>query len=85
MHPFTGQTLPIVLDVELVDMSLGTGAVKITPAHDANDFEAGVRHALPALTVIDQHGMMTVGRGEMFEGLPRFEARVAVRLSFIFF
>jgi valyl-tRNA synthetase len=78
LHPFTGDTLPIILDTKLVDMALGTGAVKITPAHDANDFEVGVRHGLPSVTVIDQHGMMTSECGDEFAGLARFEAREAV-------
>lgn len=79
VHPFTGATLPIVLDAVLVDPEFGTGAVKITPAHDANDFEVGKRHGLPtSLTVIDDDGNMTADCGASFAGVPRFDARERV-------
>jgi valyl-tRNA synthetase len=73
--PLTGRRIPVVAD-EHVDPSFGTGAVKVTPAHDPNDFEIGRRHSLPSLTVIDEHGTITV-HGP-FLGLDRFEARPAV-------
>ncbi|MCS7476245.1 valine--tRNA ligase [Umezawaea endophytica] len=73
--PLTGRRVPIVAD-EHVDPKFGTGAVKVTPAHDPNDFEIGQRHGLPNLTVMDGRGVITV-RGP-FEGLDRFEARPAV-------
>ncbi|MFE2752834.1 valine--tRNA ligase [Actinosynnema sp. NPDC059335] len=73
--PLTGRHVPIVAD-EHVDPAFGTGAVKVTPAHDPNDFEIGRRHDLPALTVMDGRGVITAHG--LFEGLDRFEARPAV-------
>ena len=73
--PLTGRRIPIVAD-EHVDPAFGTGAVKVTPAHDPNDFEIGRRHDLPSLTVMDERGVITA-HGP-FEGLDRFEARPAV-------
>ncbi|MCW2904194.1 MAG: valyl-tRNA synthetase, partial [Streptosporangiaceae bacterium] len=73
--PLTGRRIPVVAD-EHVDPEFGTGAVKVTPAHDPNDFEIGRRHSLPSLTVIDEHGVITA-HGP-FLGLDRFEARPAV-------
>jgi valyl-tRNA synthetase len=73
--PLTGRRIPIVAD-EHVDPSFGTGAVKVTPAHDPNDFEIGQRHNLPAITVMDERGVITAPGP--FEGLDRFEARPAV-------
>ncbi|WP_236055068.1 valine--tRNA ligase [Mycobacterium sp. SM1] len=76
-HPFVDRQLPIVAD-EHVDPEFGTGAVKVTPAHDPNDFEIGLRHRLPMLSIMDTKGRIT-GTGTQFDGLDRFEARVAVR------
>ncbi|GIL27085.1 valine--tRNA ligase [Actinocatenispora comari] len=73
--PFTGRRIPVVADAH-VDPEFGTGAVKVTPAHDPNDFEIGQRHDLPSITVLDEHGVITV-HGP-FEGLDRFEARPAI-------
>jgi valyl-tRNA synthetase len=73
--PLTGRRIPVVADAH-VDPSFGTGAVKVTPAHDPNDFEIGRRHDLPVLAVMDEHGVITA-HGP-FEGLDRFEARPAV-------
>ena len=73
--PLTGRRIPIVAD-EHVDPAFGTGAVKVTPAHDPNDFEIGRRHDLPGITVLDEHGVVTA-HGP-FQGLDRFEARPAV-------
>jgi valyl-tRNA synthetase len=73
--PLTDRRIPIVADPH-VDPSFGTGAVKVTPAHDPNDFEIGQRHGLPNITVMDERGVVTV-HGP-FEGLDRFEARPAV-------
>lgn len=73
--PLTGRRIPIVADAH-VDPSFGTGMVKVTPAHDPNDFEIGQRHDLPALTVMDERGVITVPGP--FEGLDRFEARPAI-------
>ncbi|TCP48577.1 valyl-tRNA synthetase [Tamaricihabitans halophyticus] len=76
-HPLTGRLIPIVAD-SYVDPEFGSGAVKITPAHDPNDFEIGRRHELPMLTIMDEAGTIT-GTGTEFDGMDRFEARVAVR------
>ncbi|MEQ7006396.1 valine--tRNA ligase [Actinopolymorpha sp. B17G11] len=73
--PLTGRRIPIVADVH-VDPEFGTGAVKVTPAHDPNDFEIGQRHDLPSITIMDEHGVITA-HGP-FQGLDRFEARPAV-------
>jgi valyl-tRNA synthetase len=73
--PLTGRRIPVVAD-EHVDPSFGTGAVKVTPAHDPNDFEIGRRHHLPSLTVMDERGVITVPGP--FAGLDRYEARPAV-------
>ena len=73
--PLTGRQIPVVAD-EHVDPSFGSGAVKVTPAHDPNDFEIGQRHDLPSLTIMDETGNITVPGP--FEGLDRFEARPAV-------
>ncbi|MEO3754916.1 valine--tRNA ligase [Streptomyces sp. B6B3] len=73
--PLTDRTIPVVAD-EHVDPEFGTGAVKVTPAHDPNDFEIGRRHGLPQLTVMDEHAVITV-HGP-FQGLDRLEARSAV-------
>jgi valyl-tRNA synthetase len=73
--PLTGRRVPVVAD-DHVDPEFGTGAVKVTPAHDPNDFEIGRRHALPSLTIMDDRGSITA-HGP-FQGLDRFEARPAV-------
>jgi valyl-tRNA synthetase len=73
--PLTGRRIPIVADAH-VDPAFGTGAVKVTPAHDPNDFEIGQRHNLPSLTIMDEHAVITV-HGP-FQGLDRLEARSAV-------
>jgi valyl-tRNA synthetase len=73
--PLTGRRIPVVADAH-VDPEFGTGAVKVTPAHDPNDFEIGQRHSLKSITVLDEHGVVTA-HGP-FLGLDRFEARPAV-------
>jgi valyl-tRNA synthetase len=73
--PLTGRRIPVVADWH-VDPSFGSGAVKVTPAHDPNDFEVGQRWRLPNLTIMDERGVITA-HGP-FEGLDRFEARPAV-------
>jgi valyl-tRNA synthetase len=73
--PLTGRRIPVIAD-DHVDPTFGTGAVKVTPAHDPNDFEIGRRHDLPSLTIMDEHGVITA-HGP-FQGLDRFEARPAV-------
>ena len=74
--PLMDREIPIILD-ELADPQFGTGVVKVTPAHDLNDFEAGRRHNLPKIQVIDVHGNMTAAAGP-YAGLDRFEARKRV-------
>lgn len=71
--PFVNREIPVIAD-EYVDMSFGTGVVKITPAHDPNDFEVGVRHNLPIIRVMNDDGTMNENAGE-FAGLDRYEAR----------
>jgi valyl-tRNA synthetase len=73
--PLTGRRIPIIAD-DHVDPNFGTGAVKVTPAHDPNDFEIGQRHGLPSPIVLDERGVITVPGP--FEGLDRFEARPAI-------
>ncbi|PVD22509.1 hypothetical protein C0Q70_18323 [Pomacea canaliculata] len=75
-HPFFSRKLPIICD-SFVDMSFGTGAVKITPAHDPNDYEVGVRLKLPFITIIDNNGNITSDCGQ-FANMKRFDARKAV-------
>ncbi|XP_046401267.1 valine--tRNA ligase isoform X2 [Ischnura elegans] len=76
IHPFCNRTLPIVCD-DFVEMSFGTGAVKITPAHDHNDYEVGKRHNLPMINILDDEGKI-IGKCGEFTGMPRFTARKAV-------
>jgi len=76
-HPFLDREIRVVADSH-VDPEFGTGAVKVTPAHDPNDFEIGLRHQLAMPTILDTRGRIT-GTGTQFDGMDRFEARVAVR------
>jgi len=71
--PLTGRQIPVIAD-ETVDREFGTGAVKITPAHDPNDFEMGLRHKLPQITVMDKNAVMNEEAG-VYRGLDRYEAR----------
>jgi valyl-tRNA synthetase len=73
--PFTGRRIPVIADTH-VDPAFGTGAVKVTPAHDPNDFAIGERHGLAAPLIMDERGVITA-HGP-FEGLDRFEARAAI-------
>src|SRR6266404_4137224 len=75
--PLTKREIPIIAD-DFVDTKFGTGAVKITPAHDPNDYEAAQRHDLPMITVIDQQAKMTAEAGAGFAGLDRYKAREKV-------
>ncbi len=79
--PLTGREIPIVAD-EYVDPQFGTGAVKITPAHDPNDYEMGLRHKLAEVVVIDPHAKMTADAGTEFAGLDRYKAREKVVADF---
>ncbi|MBU6251429.1 MAG: valine--tRNA ligase [Cyanobacteria bacterium REEB417] len=74
--PLVGRTIPIVAD-DHVEADFGTGCVKVTPAHDPNDFAIGQRHNLPLITVMARDGTMNEAAGR-FQGLDRFEARQAV-------
>ncbi|MFF4171159.1 valine--tRNA ligase [Streptomyces sp. NPDC001744] len=73
--PLTDRTIPVVADAH-VDPEFGTGAVKVTPAHDPNDFAIGQRHGLESIEVLDERGVITA-HGP-FQGLDRFEARSAI-------
>jgi valyl-tRNA synthetase len=77
-HPFVDREIPIVTDAILVDRNFGTGAVKVTPAHDFNDFATGKRHHLEEINIFTLDGKMNDACGE-FAGLDRFEARKAVK------
>src|SRR5579864_4108647 len=74
--PLMNREIPIITD-ELAQPEFGTGAVKVTPAHDPNDFEAGLRHNLPQIEVMDQHARMNENAGP-YAGLDRYEARKRV-------
>ncbi|EMS54534.1 Valyl-tRNA synthetase [Triticum urartu] len=78
IHPFNGRKLKIICDAVLVDPTFGTGAVKITPAHDPNDFEVGKRHNLEFINIFTDDGKINSNGGTQFEGMPRFAAQVAV-------
>jgi valyl-tRNA synthetase len=77
-HPFVNRRIPVIADPILVDMAFGTGAVKVTPAHDFNDFATGKRHDLPEINILTLDGKMNQECGE-FAGLDRFEARKRVK------
>ncbi|CAN2211064.1 ValS Valyl-tRNA synthetase [Candidatus Nanopelagicaceae bacterium] len=74
--PLVNRMIPIIAD-ELVEQDFGTGAVKVTAAHDANDFEMAVRHNVPFVVIMNEHGVMD-GTGTEFDGMDRFAARTAV-------
>lgn len=74
--PYVNRMIPIVAD-ELVDPEFGTGAVKVTAAHDPNDFEMGLRHNVPMIIIMNEAGVME-GTGTQFDGMDRFAARKAV-------
>lgn len=77
IHPFNNRRIPIITDAVLVDMSFGTGAVKITPAHDPNDYEVGKRHNLEFITMLASDGSINE-HGAPFTGMMRYDARLAV-------
>jgi len=72
--PLSARQVPLIAD-DYAQAEFGTGAVKVTPAHDPNDYEAGLRHDLPQITVIGFDGTMTAEAGERYSGLDRYEAR----------
>ena len=74
--PLAGRTIPVVFDHH-VEKDFGTGALKVTPSHDRNDYEIGKRHGLPLLKVMDEHGVMNEAAGA-YRGLDRFACRKKV-------
>jgi len=76
-HPFVDRTFPVIADGVLVDPTFGTGAVKVTPAHDPNDFATGERHGLERISILDESGTINANGGP-FAGQDRFAARKAV-------
>ena len=76
-HPLLDRTFPVIADEVLVDPAFGTGAVKVTPAHDANDLAAGERHGLERINILTEDGRINASGGP-FAGMDRFEARKAV-------
>ena len=76
-HPFRQCSIPLVADTS-VSPDLGTGALKITPAHDHRDWEVAARHGLEAVSVMDDAGRMVTREGDSFHGMGRWEAREAV-------
>ncbi|KAF8175785.1 tRNA synthetases class I-domain-containing protein [Pholiota molesta] len=78
-HPFIpDRHLPVITDAIIVDMEFGTGAVKITPAHDQNDYEVGKRHNLAFINIMNDDGTLNANAGPKFKGMKRFHARVEV-------
>ncbi len=75
--PLVDREIPVIAD-DFVDREFGTGAVKVTPAHDPNDFDMGQRHGLPSVKMLDERAIVTEAGGEFF-GMDRFEAREAVK------
>jgi valyl-tRNA synthetase len=78
VHPINGRKIPIIADAELVDPEFGTGAVKITPAHDPNDFATGKRHNLEFINILDDNGCLNSNGTGQFAGQRRFDARITV-------
>ena len=75
--PLTGRTIPVVTD-DWVSREFGTGAVKVTPAHDPNDFAIGERHGLPSINIMDETAHLNSAAGATYAGLDRYEARKKV-------
>jgi valyl-tRNA synthetase len=76
--PLTGRKIPVVGDAQLVDIEFGTGAVKVTPAHDFNDFEVGQRHKLPMINILNLDGTLNDGVPVKYRGMKVAAARKAV-------
>jgi valyl-tRNA synthetase len=79
-HPFLDRKVPIIADAILVDPAFGTGAVKVTPAHDPNDFATGKRHDLEMINILNLDGTLNANAGK-FEGLDRDAARKAIKAA----
>jgi len=77
LHPFSDRRIPIVTDGELVDMAFGTGAVKVTPAHDPNDYLCGKRNNLEFITILSEDGAMAPNCGP-YAGMMRYDARMQI-------
>ncbi len=75
--PLIGREIPIIADETLVDLEFGTGAVKVTPAHDFNDYQVGLRHKLPMISIFDETARTNANAGP-YAGLDRYEARKRV-------
>jgi valyl-tRNA synthetase len=75
--PIVGRKLPIIAD-DYIDLSFGTGVMKVTPAHDANDFLLGQRHDLPQLNIFDETGHLNASVPKQYEGMDRFECRTQI-------
>jgi valyl-tRNA synthetase len=75
--PLVGRDIPVIADGQLVDPALGTGAVKVTPAHDPNDYQCGLRHRLPLINILNPDGTINENGGR-FAGMDRYQAREAV-------
>lgn len=75
IHPFVkNRKMKVIVDDQLVDMNYGTGAVKITPAHDPNDFECGKRHNLEFINILNDDGTLNDNAG-VYKGMGRYTAR----------
>lgn len=77
IHPITNQTLPVICD-ESADPEFGTGALKISPAHDPTDFIVGQRHNLPFVSVFDENNCLNHHCGPEYEGMQRYDARLKI-------
>eukprot|EP00299_Pterocystis_sp_00344_P018925 c9428_g1_i1.p1 GENE.c9428_g1_i1~~c9428_g1_i1.p1 ORF type:complete len:1129 (-),score=330.43 c9428_g1_i1:112-3126(-) len=77
VHPFNNRRIPIICDAELVKMEFGTGAVKVTPAHDPDDFRCGKRNGLPEINIFNNDGTVNEN-GAPFTGQMRFDCRLAI-------
>ncbi|KAL1920867.1 uncharacterized protein VTP21DRAFT_11502 [Calcarisporiella thermophila] len=75
IHPVLGKTIPIICDADLVDMEFGTGAVKVTPAHDPNDYSCGRRHGLTVEGILGRRGELKNCGVPEYEGMDRFDVR----------
>lgn len=76
VHPFIpDREITVIVDDELVDMNFGTGAVKITPGHDFNDYNCGLRHQLPQINILTEEGLINSNGGK-YQGLKRFDVRI---------
>jgi valyl-tRNA synthetase len=80
VHPFVHRRIPIVKDDIAVDMTFGTGAVKITPAHDPNDYEVGVRHKLDFINILNDDGTFNANAGPHFQVRPSHVCRLSPSL-----